>query len=801
MGSSFRTHQAVNANRADGGVAGHVFANPGTYHVSLTVRDIQGHSAVKTTTILVSDPEVIFSPEHGGHTWCVSTDGDFTGCPTSDPAYHFTDYTQALANPTLCVGNRSHELPLGPRRLLLKRGQTFVGGNPSPGCLAYTNGLYDDFPIMIAPFGQGADPIIKAPTAGQVDNYTWMFGFYAGPSAGTTVTGLNFQGLYNPVTGLGEQVAGCLVLWDTGLRNATIYRNSFSACVINMDFRSSDPSYAVIADNVSTNWQNFGLYGALPYSAILGNTIEQSPDTLSVNWDGKGAGCRLSGVCVTDFPDHGAVRIGQSDHAVLSYNDFTSRNGWGGLGSQPSLRFGSEGLKDLRNAVVSHNRLSPGAGSGGDSNGTETLAGSVSDLVWDGNLVILQKGDYYSGCLATLFGGTTFRNNICLKLPTNTEFPLFGASGALRAMFEISNPGPLNEQTIALPNRFYNNTLISLDEKPGFQPVYDEAFIAVSPGRVPSATPFNFDIKNNLVKGTQLSNFFSYWFFQGGTALGLSPLQVTSERNYFSVNQFRTTPDRYFNYPWTAWGPTEQGSNTTTDPMIAGMPVVCRPALEKQFDIIGATISGDGVRSYITQSGANFGGKKVLRNSRIIFNGCVEGATRIVGGQYCNSKTCNGDPATGPANFDSLYGLNVYESMGDVITLAHDIRTDHSQTSTVSLRASYSPSTGSKIYVFDNSVFKVGDTITYDLESTPRSVTAVGADTEGQYVSITPALPHRATTFICKWAPGQTPGLNFHLGQNSPARESGYAVPVFSDYTGSPRPSGEGWDIGAFEDQ
>lgn len=761
-----------------------MFERPGTYQVNLTVNDFQGNATTAFTTISVSDPEVVFHPSNGGYTWCVSNNGDFSGCPTSDPRYHISDYSQIFETATLCLGlgdSNNFYPPHGPRRVLLKRGQTHVGLNHHGACLPYTDGAYDSEPLMLAAFGQGPDPILQAPVTGQPDPQGYLFGYYAGPRAGTTVTGISFKGLYDASTGLGEYLGAGLLLWGDSLHNATIYRNTFSGFNLNVDLRSEDPSYAIIADNVSTNWQNFGFFGSVPYAAVLGNLIEQNPNTLAANWDGKGEWCRQNGICGSQWPDHGAMRVGQSTHLVLSYNNLTSRNSWIGYGAQPSLRFGSEGPNDVTHSIISHNRLMPGGGSGGDSGGNHLAAGNVTNVIWDSNQVILQQGDYYGNCFQTQFGGTLYQNNTCLKLPANREFPRFGASGFLQSMFVVLNPGPLNESTIAIPNRYYNNALISLDEKPQDQYTteYDDAFLVVyAGGSTPTATPYRFDVKNNIVAAPQLANFISYWFYNHSFAQPPTgyPAAISAERNFFSVAQHRTSPDRYFNYPWDFWGPSGQGSNTTADPELASIPTACRPALAKQLDVAGATLSGDGLRSYVTKTGANFGGSKVLRGSYV-------------------------SVASSSSGLHLYEGINVLGSSGDTITLVHDIRQDRTRSAQIDLKVTYSPSTASKIYVWDNSVFSVGNTVTYDMEATPRSVTAVGSDGEGQYVSISPSLADRATSYICKWAAGVTPGLNLHLAPSSPARDSGYAVPVFGDYNQTPRPSGLSWDVGVFEDE
>jgi len=80
--------------------------------------------------------------------------------------------------------------------------------------------------------------------------------------------------------------------------------------------------------------------------------------------------------------------------------------------------------------------------------------------------------------------------------------------------------------------------------------------------------------------------------------------------------------------------------------------------------------------------------------------------------------------------------------------------------SQVDIRVHYSPSTKSKIYVSDNTIYGAGDVIDYDYKETPHNVIGKGKDDEGYYITISPPLDERARApgkgggyppYICNW--------------------------------------------------
>lgn len=137
---NFKTN-GLSKNQALGPQAAHVFETPGTYNVSLIVRDSDDKEAVRSVEITVEDPETVFA---GNNTVCLSESGNFDGCP--DGATQVTDDDVVALNSHVAEG----------RRLLLRRGDSFVATEsveidvPGPGII----GAYGDGdPPLIAPSG------------------------------------------------------------------------------------------------------------------------------------------------------------------------------------------------------------------------------------------------------------------------------------------------------------------------------------------------------------------------------------------------------------------------------------------------------------------------------------------------------------------------------------------------------------------------------------------------------------------------------------------------------------------------
>jgi PKD repeat protein len=126
-------------NTETGPIAGHVYEQPGSYAVTLTVRSSDGSESVSSVSLEVDDPDEVFA---GEATRCFSRTGDFTGAPPG-----------ALLVTTTSLSTVASHVSAG-RRLLLRRGETWTAGTAQFG--GDRGG-----PGIIGAFGDGPRPVIQ----------------------------------------------------------------------------------------------------------------------------------------------------------------------------------------------------------------------------------------------------------------------------------------------------------------------------------------------------------------------------------------------------------------------------------------------------------------------------------------------------------------------------------------------------------------------------------------------------------------------------------------------------------------
>lgn len=121
-------------------LAAHVYDIPGTYTAQVRVYNpTSNEQAYASITITVLDPETAYS---GTNTVCVSTSGNYTGCPVG--AFRQTNLPAVYEN----------------KRVLLRRGETFPGVSIPP----------TDDNVMVATFGSGNKPIVDQVNLGHRGN-------------------------------------------------------------------------------------------------------------------------------------------------------------------------------------------------------------------------------------------------------------------------------------------------------------------------------------------------------------------------------------------------------------------------------------------------------------------------------------------------------------------------------------------------------------------------------------------------------------------------------------------------------
>jgi hypothetical protein len=147
-------------NHDIGPIGGHVYENPGTYTVTLTVLNALGDIATTTQTITITDPDVIFA---GTNTIVVSSSGNFDGKPEGALEVTKSDYRLVWAN----------DVASG-KRVMLRCGDEF----------SYSTAMIykaDAFNYQVCSFGAGPKPIVNALVGGEsIASVTPIRGLYSG---------------------------------------------------------------------------------------------------------------------------------------------------------------------------------------------------------------------------------------------------------------------------------------------------------------------------------------------------------------------------------------------------------------------------------------------------------------------------------------------------------------------------------------------------------------------------------------------------------------------------------------------
>ncbi|MEM7204037.1 MAG: PKD domain-containing protein [Planctomycetota bacterium] len=239
---------------ATGPIAAHVFEQPGTYTVTVSVTDDQSGTRTRTIDIVVEDPAVVFP---GQKTVCVSANGDFTGAPAGAKRVRSSSFDDAMQHFAADV------------RLLFRRGDTFA--NQRSHMMRVRGG-------QIGAFGQGLNPDAHGIFANnprvRAGNTSYVFNI---EGSDLTVADLIFE----PAGGKGIVDATDRTERTLFLRIATLgFGTPFVVSQDIVEYWGSDPhDHLFFVDCRLQNFAGVAVYNGGERLAFVGNTFERSSVT------------------------------------------------------------------------------------------------------------------------------------------------------------------------------------------------------------------------------------------------------------------------------------------------------------------------------------------------------------------------------------------------------------------------------------------------------------------------------------------------------------------------------------------
>ena len=315
-GAAARTSSPQSKNYDIGGIAGHLYENPGTYVVTLTVTNPAGEVSTTTRTVFIADRTTYFS---AANTFCFANDdSNWAGCPlncaTDD---NCTVLTTTTASPNLrnalqdgdnCSGTddcANADQGGNQRRLLFRRGGTyrlsnFVRMNENAGT-----------PGIIEAFGTGERPIFNLGGAPLEAGDNWTF--------------VDLQ-ITNPSTAALYPNAYCTN--DTWIR-VRVFDRGGPSCIDETlswppgthDVYGLQRSFYDVdcdADDTSMNAHSIGYWPGAKYGLFMGGRISQDPNNIFESAPGTA--------------DRFTMRGKHLQHYLISHSDFVNTSaGRGGL--------------------------------------------------------------------------------------------------------------------------------------------------------------------------------------------------------------------------------------------------------------------------------------------------------------------------------------------------------------------------------------------------------------------------------------------------------------------------------------
>tara|TARA_R110002095_G_scaffold55543_2_gene47842 strand:+ start:251 stop:2029 length:1779 start_codon:yes stop_codon:yes gene_type:complete len=242
-----------------GAVNCHVFDQPGTYNVLLSITEPDGSNLDAMVVITVADPDTVFATTD---TICFSNDADFTGAPAGSTEVTTADFDAACAT-YLADG----------KRLLFKRGDTFTAS-------AGTTLDFNASAVSIGAFGTGTSPDIR----GIFTNNPLVNVAFDGPPLRLGST--NDECLDTRVSDLefsytGGGTVSALTTMDWRSENLLFYRCKAAGFVTMFNLGHENPDanaidlnrYICVANGDYSDLRNYGVYWSGNDTALLNNSF------------------------------------------------------------------------------------------------------------------------------------------------------------------------------------------------------------------------------------------------------------------------------------------------------------------------------------------------------------------------------------------------------------------------------------------------------------------------------------------------------------------------------------------------
>jgi PKD repeat protein len=342
-----------NKNKATGPIAAHVYEKAGEYTVTLTVRDIYGNEVELHSTITVQDPKSVFS---GTKTICISTGGDFSGCPSG--AKHLTTN----------LSNRIQDELIANRRVLLHRGDhwTFSKGLS----IRRMNG-----PGMIGAYGACQNPNDRGICA---NNPKIQFTSSSGDALFDADESNDWRIADIQMIGNGSSTAGPSVEGITNMRNLLLYRLSarrFESTFMIAYYKTIHDQVSII-ECESYDSHEYAAFAGSNRLVVMGNDFQRSKEThiLRIFYSRRGviSENHLSGASLESGRDRHALKfhspleggvLGRSRLTVISNNLFGTSGVWPIAVGPESARY-NQVVEDI---IIEKNQFKPGLGQLGNN--------------------------------------------------------------------------------------------------------------------------------------------------------------------------------------------------------------------------------------------------------------------------------------------------------------------------------------------------------------------------------------------------------------------------------------------------